>query len=103
MTVQDDPLMALRIQLHQLHCPTCGTHELRPRLQCDYYPDGCLWLVRCEHCRAKYHLDHRRLPARWRTTTAVGRNYPATASLLSRDDRADVPIQLVPGTEREKA
>lgn len=59
MTVQDDPVMALRIQLHQFPCPTCGTHERRPRLQCDYYPDGCLWLVRCNACQAQYHLDHR--------------------------------------------
>lgn len=64
MTMQDDPVMALHIQLHQLPCPTCGTHELRPRLQCDYYPDGCLWLVYCGNCQAQYHLDHRTVPAR---------------------------------------
>ena len=57
MTVQDDPVMALRIHLHGLPCPTCGGHELVPRLQCDYYPDGCLWTARCQRCRAQYHLD----------------------------------------------
>ncbi len=40
MTVLDDPLMALRIQLQQFPCPACGAHELMPRLQYDYYPDG---------------------------------------------------------------
>jgi hypothetical protein len=45
MTMQDDPIMALRIHLHHLPCPTCGTHELRLRIRCDYYPAGCLWLV----------------------------------------------------------
>lgn len=63
MTIQDDPVMALRIHLQQLPCPTCGTHKLRPRLQCDYYPDGCLWLVYCGNCQAQYHLDHRTVPA----------------------------------------
>lgn len=62
MTVQDDPVMVLRIQLHKLPCPTCGSHELAPALQCDYYPDGCLWLVRCQGCQAQYHLDHRSTP-----------------------------------------
>jgi len=62
MTVQDNPVKALRAQLHQLPCPTCGSHELIPMLQCDYYPDGCLWLVRCEHCETQYHIDHRRVP-----------------------------------------
>ena len=64
MTILDDPVMALRIQLHQLPCPTCQAHELMPKLQCDYYPDGCLWVVRCGHCQAQYHLDHRTVPAR---------------------------------------
>ena len=59
MTVQDDPVMALRIQLHELPCPTCGSHELVSMLQCDCYPDGCLWMVRCHACQAQYHLDHR--------------------------------------------
>jgi hypothetical protein len=63
MTVLDDSVMALRIQLHQLPCPTCGAHELIPKLQCDYYPDGCLWFVYCGHCRSQYHLDHRTVPA----------------------------------------
>jgi hypothetical protein len=62
MTTQDDPVMVLRIHLHGLPCPTCGSHELVPTLQCDYYPDGCLWLVRCERCRAQYHLDRRSRP-----------------------------------------
>lgn len=64
MTILDDPMMALRIQLHQLPCPTCGSHELMPKLQCDYYPDGCLWFVRCRQCQAQYHLDHRSVPAK---------------------------------------
>lgn len=50
MTPQDDPVMALRIQLHELPCPACGRHELVPMLQCDCYPDGCLWMVRCHTC-----------------------------------------------------
>ncbi len=24
--------------------------ELMLMLQCDYYPDGCLWVVRCRSC-----------------------------------------------------
>ncbi len=59
MPFQDEAITALRIQLHDLPCPTCGRHELEPALQCDYSPDGCLWLVRCNTCRAQYHLDHR--------------------------------------------
>lgn len=59
MTGQHDPVAALHLYLHELPCPTCGGHELQPRLQCDYYPDGCLWLVRCEGCRSTYHFDHR--------------------------------------------
>ena len=62
MTVQDNPVMVLRAQLHQLPRPTCGNHELVPMLQCDYYPDGCLWLVRCETCLTQYHIDHRSVP-----------------------------------------
>ncbi|UVT18254.1 MAG: hypothetical protein H8K03_22200 (plasmid) [Nitrospira sp.] len=62
MTAQDDTVMALRIQLHELPCPACGVHELVPMLQCDYYPDGCLWIVRCLACRTRYHLDHRSVP-----------------------------------------
>lgn len=73
MTILDDPVMALRIQLHKLPCPTCGSHELVPALQCDYYPDGCLWIVRCETCQAQYHLDHRSTPTRAeRKETASG-------------------------------
>lgn len=64
MTRLDDPIMALRIQLHQLPCPTCGSHELIPKLQCDYYPDGCLWFVFCGGCQTRYHLDHRSVPAK---------------------------------------
>jgi hypothetical protein len=63
MIFQDEAITALRIRLHELSCPTCGGHELEPALQCDYYPDGCLWLVRCSACRAQYHLDHRSGPA----------------------------------------
>lgn len=63
MIHQDDPVMALRVQLHQLPCPSCGRHELAPQFQCDYYPDGCLWLVSCGACRTQYHLDHRAVPA----------------------------------------
>ena len=63
MTHRDDPVMALRIQLHELPCPSCGRHDLAPQFQCDYYPDGCLWLVCCGTCRAQYHLDHRAVPA----------------------------------------
>ena len=37
MTRQDEPVMAHRIQLHQLPYPTCGSHDLAPVLQCDYY------------------------------------------------------------------
>lgn len=59
MTVQDDPIRALGAQLHQFPCPSCGAYELMPELQCDYYPDGCLWLVRCGNCRTQYHLDRR--------------------------------------------
>ena len=62
MRVQNDPVMALRIQLHELPCPACGGHGLVPILQCDYYPDGCLWIVRCHACRTQYHLDHRSVP-----------------------------------------
>lgn len=60
MTRQDDPLMTLRLQLHQLPCPACGSHDLVPKLLCDYYPDGCLWLARCNSCRAQYHIDQSR-------------------------------------------
>jgi len=67
MTVQNDLVRAVRIQLHQLPCPTCGTHALKPILNCDYYPDGCLWLVRCESCQTQYHLDHRSVPT-WAET-----------------------------------
>lgn len=62
MAVQDNPVMALRAPLHQLPCPICGSHELIPMLQCDYYPDGCLWLVCCEHCETQYHINHRSVP-----------------------------------------
>lgn len=62
MTVQDDPVMALRIQLYRVPCPVCGAHELKPELRCDYYPDGCLWLVRCKQCETQYHLDDRSMP-----------------------------------------
>lgn len=62
MTMLDDSVMALRIQLHQLPCPACGAHELMPKLQCDYYPDGCLWFVSCGSCQTRYHLDHRTVP-----------------------------------------
>lgn len=62
MTLLDDPELALRIQLHQLPCPTCGAHQLMPKLQCDYYPDGCLWYVCCGNCQTRYHLDHRTVP-----------------------------------------
>lgn len=54
MTRQDESITALRIQLHQLPCPTCGKCDLIPMLQCDYYPDGCLWVVRCTSCRTLY-------------------------------------------------
>jgi hypothetical protein len=67
MPLQEDPLTALRHQLHHLPCPTCGSRELMPVLQCDYYPDGCLWFIRCAHCLAQYHLDHRSVPA-WADT-----------------------------------
>ena len=79
MTRQDEPVMALRIQLHQLPCPTCGSHDLVPMLQCDYYPDGCLWLVRCERCRAQYHLDHRSGPASTDGARTVAPAEPAAA------------------------
>jgi len=61
MAVQDNPVMALRIYLHQLPCPTCSRHELIPMLQCDHYPDGCLWLILCETWLTQYHIDHRSL------------------------------------------
>ncbi len=60
MTRHDESITALRIQLHQLSCPTCGKSDLIPMLQCDYYPDGCLWVVRCTSCRTPYHLAGRR-------------------------------------------
>ena len=63
MAVEDDPFMALRIQLHLLPCPTCGSHALVPMLHCDYYPDGCLWMVRCDACQAQYHLDVEKGPS----------------------------------------
>lgn len=72
MTVLNDPVMALRIQLGQFPCPTCGAHELMPKLQCDYYPDGCLWYVRCRHCQMHYHLDHRIVPAREQLLSGAG-------------------------------
>lgn len=62
MTVQDDPVIALRMRLHQLPCPTCGSHSLVPMLQCDYYPDGCLWVVHCDCCQTQYHIDRRSVP-----------------------------------------
>jgi hypothetical protein len=71
MTVLDDPVMALRIQLVQFPCPTCGAHELKPKLQCDYYPDGCLWYVRCGSCQTQYHLDHRTVSARGQHQTGA--------------------------------
>ncbi|MDR4473633.1 MAG: hypothetical protein R3B11_02975 [Nitrospira sp.] len=74
MTMLDDPVMALRIQLQQLSCPACGAHELMLKLQCDYYPDGCLWFVSCGSCRTRYHLDHRTVPAgaRLPSSTSIG-------------------------------
>lgn len=78
MTILDDPIMALRIQLHQLPCPTCGSHELMPKLQCDYYPDGCLWFVHCSHCQAQYHLDHRSVPAGEQLPRGTGIGHQAT-------------------------
>ncbi|MCS6316363.1 MAG: hypothetical protein H8K05_00995 [Nitrospira sp.] len=63
MIIPDDPLMILRLQLRELPCPACGAHELMPKLQCDYYPDGCLWFARCGHCQTQYHLDYRTVPA----------------------------------------
>ena len=65
MTAQDDPVMALRIQLHELPCPTCGSHELVPMLQCDYYPDGCLWMVRCNACRRSTTSTIETGPSEW--------------------------------------
>lgn len=62
MTCEGDLVDALHVQLHQLPCPTCGSHELAPMLQCDYYPDGCLWLVHCDACQTKYHIDRRSVP-----------------------------------------
>lgn len=59
MSRSDEPIMALRIQLHHLPCPSCGKSELMPLLQCDYYPDGCLWTVCCGECQTQYHFDHR--------------------------------------------
>ncbi len=61
MSRYDEPIMALRIQLHHLPCPLCGKPELKPRLQCDDYSDGCLWVVRCTSCRTQYHLVGQRL------------------------------------------
>ncbi len=64
MSRSDEPIMALRIQLHHLPSPLCGKPELKPRLQCDDYPDGCLWAVWCGVCRAQYHLIVVRCPSR---------------------------------------
>ncbi len=82
MTVLDDPVMALRIQLHQLPCAACGAHELMPKLQCDYYPDGCLWFVVCGGCRTRYHLDHRTVPAREQPSSGSGIGNQANISGL---------------------
>lgn len=57
MACQVDPVDALRAQLRPLPCPTCGSHELAPMLQCGYYPDGCVWLV-----QDKPRSDASRLP-----------------------------------------
>jgi hypothetical protein len=57
MMSQDDSVMALRIQLHESPCPTCGSYALVPMLHCDYYPDGCLWMVGCDACQGQFHLD----------------------------------------------
>lgn len=54
-----DPAHAGQPPLEGLPCPTCGSHDLAPLLQCDYYPDGCLWLARCRLCGARYHFDLR--------------------------------------------
>lgn len=62
MTIQNDLLIALRKHLHQMPCPTCGSHELVPMLQCDYSPDGCLWLVRCDARQTQYHIGHQSVP-----------------------------------------
>lgn len=62
MTVQANPLMTLRVHLHQLSCPTCGSQELFPTLRCNYSPDRCLWLVRCETCQTQFHINHRNVP-----------------------------------------
>ncbi len=63
MTRHDESITTLRIQLRQLSCPTCGKSDLIPMLQCDYYPDGCLWTVCCGECRTQYHFDHRMVSA----------------------------------------
>lgn len=80
MTCQDDPVTVLRRQLHQLPCPTCGCRELVPILQCDYYPDGCLWLARCDSCRTRYHFDRRSVPI-WAEDSKIvvseGRHVPS--------------------------
>lgn len=61
MSRYDEPIMTLRLQLRHLPCPSCRKSELMPMLQCDYYPDGCLWVVRCRSCLTPYHLAGQRL------------------------------------------
>lgn len=83
MTCQNDPVVTLRLQLHQLPCPACGRHDLVPMLLCDYYPDGCLWLARCDSCRAQYHIDQSRSPepgGRNRPIKSTGGRNPARAA-----------------------
>ncbi len=86
MTPQDESTLALRLQLNQLPCPTCSSHELVPLFQCDYYPDGCLWLVRCETCRAQYHLDHRSGPAWMDDVRTIAPAEPASTEHSERTE-----------------
>lgn len=64
MTVCNKMEMDGHQALRRIPCPCCGTLALSAQLQCDYYPDGCLWVARCDACQAQYHLNYRSGPGR---------------------------------------